>query len=118
MRELPEPEQGPGERILGNPFLVLGVPVGATAAEVEREGQKLLGMIELGLEAAAFYATPLGPRRRSSDLVRWAMSELRDPHRRLLHELWFMGDSRAPAPDSEGVNAWRGARRALGWNSP
>jgi hypothetical protein len=110
------PRDTPGERILANPFLVLGLAPAASALEVEREGQKLLGMVELGLEAAASYATPLGPRPRSVELLRWAMAELRDPHRRLLHELWLSSGTEVRVPASSGANAWRGARAAFGWS--
>ena len=108
-------ERAPGERILANPFLVLGVKPAASPLEVEREGRKLLSMVELGLADAATYATPLGRRPLSIDLLRWAMSELRDPNRRLLHELWLPPEAPAAPPDAGGVDAWRGARAALGW---
>lgn len=76
------------ERLKDNPFYVLGLRPEAARAEVEREGQKLLAMLELGLAAARTYPTPLGPVPRTADKVRAAMAELRDPHKRLLHELW------------------------------
>jgi hypothetical protein len=90
----------PRRRILFNPFYVLGVPVEATRAEVEREGQKLLGMLALGLSQAATYDTPLGPAPRTPEAVREAMAELRDPERRLMHELW----ARVPASTSAGAS--------------
>ena len=71
-----------------NPFYVLGVAPDAARPEIEREGQKLLGMLELGLEAAASYVTPLGRRVRTAEMVRAALAELRDPGRRLTAELW------------------------------
>ena len=83
----------PRRRILHNPFYVLGLPVAASRVEVEREGQKLLGMLALGLSAACTYDTPLGPAPRTPEAVREAMAELRDPERRLIHELW----ARVPA---------------------
>ena len=109
-------------RIARNPFYVLGLRPSATRLEVEREGQKLLGMLELGLRAAATYPTPLGAFPRTASDVRQAMAELRDPERRLLHELWAALDPMAGAaaagggPGAEGRLApWPGARRALGW---
>lgn len=78
----------PYRRIIDNPFYVLGLSPACSRAEVEREGQKLLGMLEVGLSAARTYATPLGARERTADKVREAMAELRDPERRLRHELW------------------------------
>lgn len=71
-----------------NPFFVLELPVTAGPREVEREAARLLGMLELGLAAAATYATPLGPRTRRSEDVRAAAAVLRDPKKRLLAELW------------------------------
>lgn len=114
-------------RFLDNPFHVLGLPKSATRAEVEREGQKLLGMLELGLSSARTYATPVGPGERDATLVRHAMAELRDPDRRLLHELWAWSSSVAeaspttstpPAPSSAArpvVRRWPDALRVLGF---
>lgn len=75
-------------RIVENPFFVLGIPVDATRAELERQGAKLLSMLELGMATAAVYQTPLGSRARDADMIRVAMAELRDPDRRIRHELW------------------------------
>jgi hypothetical protein len=74
-----------------NPFFVLGVAAGATRAEVEREGAKLLAMLAAGLPGAGEYQTPLGPAPRDADTVRAALAELRDPARRLGHEWWARG---------------------------
>jgi hypothetical protein len=84
------------QRIAENPFYVLGLGVAASRQEVEREGHKLLGMLELGLATAASYPSPLGPQPRTAELVRAAMAELRDPQRRLVAELW----ARLPATAS------------------
>lgn len=78
----------PDRRIADNPFYVLGLRPSASRLDVEREGQKLLGMLELKIKAAALYMTPLGPRPRTADQVRTAMAELRTPDKRLLHEFW------------------------------
>jgi hypothetical protein len=75
-------------RLADNPFHVLGLRPDCGRADVEREGQKLLAMLELELSAARTYASPLGTHARSPEQVREAMAELRDPERRLLHELW------------------------------
>jgi hypothetical protein len=80
------------------PFYVLGLAPAATRAELEREAQKLLGMLELGLRSAATYATPLGPQQRTPELIRQAIAELRIPERRLLHELWAALPAPAPQP--------------------
>jgi hypothetical protein len=75
-------------RLTDNPFHVLGLRPDCVRADVEREGQKLIAMLELGLSAARTYASPLGVHERSAEQVREAMAELRDPDRRLIHELW------------------------------
>jgi len=71
-----------------NPLRILGVSAQASAREIEREGEKLLGLIAAGLDEPQRMA-PLGPRARSAEQVRWAMAELRDPHRRALHEFFW-----------------------------
>jgi hypothetical protein len=88
----PERHEHPRARILENPFYVLALRPNATRVEVERQGQKLMGMLELGLASAATYITPIGPAERTTDKVRHALAELRDPERRLVHELWARVD--------------------------
>jgi hypothetical protein len=110
-------------RLAENPFYVLGLRPGCARAEVEREGQKLLAMLELKLSAAATYASPVGKRTRTVDNVRHALAELRDPEKRLGHELWArLAPVEAPAdgaapPDSDGerLAPWPHAPVALGW---
>ena len=128
-----------GERFSENPFYILGLRPDCSRADLEREGQKLLAMLELKLEAARSYPTPLGPMPRTADLVRQAMAELRNPQRRLLHELWaelppspLPGEPPRPAglpPDPPGDSAasaahpagppppWPQARAALGFGA-
>ena len=74
--------------IVDNPFFVLGVAPDASRIEIEREAQKLLGMLELDFIDAKTYPTPLGPQVRTAELVRAAVAALRDPYRRLVAELW------------------------------
>ncbi|MCA9691734.1 MAG: hypothetical protein R3A51_14895 [Nannocystaceae bacterium] len=111
-------------RILENPFHVLGLPPGCARQEMEREGQKLLGMLELGLASAASYDTPLGPRPRTPELVREAMAALRDPGRRARLELWAAPVVAAPreaAPPTEEPASiaapWPEAFTLFGWRS-
>ena len=78
-------------RHLENAFLVLGVPPSANAAEVERQGQKLLAMLAAGLAEADRYPTPFGEQPRTPELVRAALADLRDPDRRLCAEWWARG---------------------------
>ena len=115
-----------------NPFFVLGLPVTATRAEVEREGTKLLGMLELGLSSATTFATPMGRMPRTAEDVRAAMAELRDPDKRLAHELWAQVsplDASEVEPDhasagtcdetsvAPGARRWPDALRALGFGA-
>ncbi|MFV8753320.1 hypothetical protein ACNOYE_22455 [Nannocystaceae bacterium ST9] len=93
-------------RFADNPFHVLGLRPDCGRAEVEREGQKLLAMLELGLSAARRYNSPLGEHERSAEQVREAMAELRDPERRLIHELWAgLAPTPADAPTDAASSA-------------
>ena len=74
-------------QIAENPFFVLGVATDASRIEIEREANKLLGMLELGFVEAKSYATPLGSRPRTSEAVRAAVAALRDPYQRLIAEV-------------------------------
>jgi hypothetical protein len=105
-------------RLADNPFFVLGLAPEASRIEVEREAQKLLGMLELGFSEAATYATPLGPQLRTAELVRSAVAALRDPYQRLVAELWARHapphrPEPPPAPAAPPIR--EGLRRALGW---
>lgn len=127
-----------GRRFADNPFYVLGVSPESPRPQVEREGQKLLGMLELGLRAAATCDTPVGPRPRSPESVRAAMAEVRTPEKRLVHELWAAlpakaeaeakadagepagdpfrrGDESGPPPTQSG---WPLAFALFGWRRP
>ena len=102
-------------RIAENPFHVLELRPGAEPMQVERAGQRILAMLGVGLEAAAAYPTPLGPRIRDADLVRRAMDELRDPVRRAVHEVWAALPPGDPPPPDDRLAPWPEALRALGW---
>lgn len=114
------------DRIALNPFYVLAMPITASRTEIEREGLKLLGMLELGLADARTYPTPCGPMERTADRVREALAELRIPEKRLMHELWAQGAAptawpttdEGPAPVAEATpppDPWIAARRAMGF---
>lgn len=107
----------PREALSRNPFLVLGLPPGASRAEVEREGQRLLDALELGMAGADRYATPLGERLRGAQEVREALAELRDPERRTLHELFVSlpGASPSPPGTTPGPAPFPEAFGAMGW---
>lgn len=114
------------EHLADNPFYVLGLRPDCSRVDVEREGQKLLGMLGLGLKAAATYMTPVGPRPRTEDKVRAAMAALRDHERRLGHEFWAslpppVAPPRPPAPPDTGGPGpapLAEAFAALGWRRP
>jgi hypothetical protein len=104
-----------------NPFYLLGLEPTATELQTEREGRKLLAQLELGIASVRFARTPLGPVERSAELVRSALSELRDPERRRLHALWARLPVAEGADDPGAKDGARDARapwdamRALGW---
>ena len=106
-----------------NPFYVLEVRPGASSTEIEREGQKLLAMLEVGLRGADVYPTPLGGMPRDADLVRRSLDALRDPARASLHAIWAALDPSVEAtlrrdePEDD-VLIWPGAWTALGWRTP
>ena len=104
-------------KIAENPFFVLGISPDASRIEIEREAQKLLGMLELNFADAVTYATPLGPRERTPELVRAAVAALRDPYQRLVAELWarHAPANVSEAPSEDDTPPVRPLRRALGW---
>jgi hypothetical protein len=71
-----------------NPFFVLELVPTASPQDIERQKQKLFGMLKLGLRGAASYDTPLGTCERNPDLVRTAAASLDVPRDRLVWELW------------------------------
>jgi hypothetical protein len=98
-----------------NPFFILEIRVDAPRAEVERAGQKLIGLLALGSARAGRYDTPLGPATRDANSVLQAVAALRDPTERLIYELLADiaggddGGRDAPAL------AWSEAEAAIGW---
>ncbi len=114
-------------RVVENPFYVLELAPDCSWVAIERQGQKLLGMLELGLKPAMIYLTPLGPQARTPTLVRMAMAELQRPERRLYHEFWaklpvqqnpeISGDSGANSAKS-GLAQFVDAFAVHGWSRP
>lgn len=101
-----------------NAFFVLELPVDCSAMDIERQGQKLLAMLELDLQSAGVYRTPRGERPRTQESIRHAMAELREPRKRIVHELWARRPPDAPPPagvDEQLVQAWPEAFVAMGW---
>ena len=108
-------------KVVDNPFLVLGISPDASRIEIEREAQKLLGMLELDFAAAKTYETPLGPRPRTPEAVRAAVAALRDPYQRLVAELWarHAPESKIELPPRDvepPATNMTGARKRLGWS--
>ena len=104
--------------IADNPFFILGLAADASRIEIEREAQKLLGMLELDFIDAKSYATPLGPQTRTPELVRAAVAALRDPYRRLVAELWARhAPAMRPGPPAppNAPAAMPGFRKQMGW---
>ena len=106
-------------RIADNPFYILGLAPDCTRMEFEREGHKLLSMLELRLSAARTYSTPFGSIERTPELVREAMAELRDPQKRLGHELWARLGAATPTTHRDESRTagkpWTDALAVLGW---
>jgi hypothetical protein len=97
-------------KIADNPFFVLGLSPDASRIEIEREAQKLLGMLELDFAAVRTYTTPIGDRPRTPEAVRAAVAALRDPYQRLVAELWARhapAETRVSDDDDE-----------IGWSPP
>jgi hypothetical protein len=99
-----------------DPFALLGVAVTASVRDIEREAQKLLAMLALGVGDAASYPGPDGPRPRTAEAVRAAAARLRDPRQRLLAEV-LAGVPTVPAPSTSAPTAagWPDALRRTGW---
>lgn len=92
-----------------NPFEVLELDATASARDITRQKDKLLGMLELGLQRAKKYTSSRGDKERTADLVRSAAQELERPRSRLTWELWLEPSER----DIEGDEDAAFMRRAL-----
>ena len=105
--------------LLDNPFLVLDIPASATRIEVERAGQKLLAQLAVRVASVMTYRTPGGVQTRDEDKVRAALSALRDPEQRVLHELWAnLPPSDEEEESEQPIASWPSALRSLGWRRP
>lgn len=71
-----------------NPFWVLGLDPGASRVEIERQAKKVEAMLSVGKAGADAWAGPLATGKRTPEIVRWAATELADPGKRLVWELW------------------------------
>ncbi len=99
-----------------NPFFVLGLLPDTSRIELEREAQKLLGMLALGVGDVGTYVSAAGPRPRTPEAVRAAAAQLRDPRQRLLAELMAGAAPPPPAPPAPvAAPGWPDALRRAGW---
>ena len=71
-----------------NPFFLLELKPDAARAEIERAGQRLLALWEIGNASAKRCLTPFGPVDRTDDDIRQAVARLREPRERVALELW------------------------------
>jgi hypothetical protein len=102
-----------------NPFFVLELKANASRVEVERSGQRLLGLLAIAAQGADEYQTPFGPARRDADAVRQALGCLRNPAQRVRYELWANVAPLASRESNESVTApWEAGATALGWGRP
>lgn len=88
------------DRFIGNPFFVLELDVGCSSMDIMRQAEKLLGMLELDLEKAKTYATPMGPQPRTVEKVRAAKARLLIPEKRFFDEIWAQA-----RPPEQGIAA-------------
>jgi hypothetical protein len=65
-----------------NPYFVLELSPSATPGEIERQGRKIIGLIELGAAKGVSYTCALGTFPRDATMVREAIAALHDPKRR------------------------------------
>ncbi|MBL8914535.1 MAG: hypothetical protein JNM17_27775, partial [Archangium sp.] len=73
---------------------------------------------QLGLKESKTYRSPLGERPRTEEMVREAMAELRDPKRRLVHELLASLPASTLVPGSVAqrpATAWPSAPMVFGY---
>jgi hypothetical protein len=65
-----------------SPYYILELAPDATVADIERQGKKLLGLLEVGAAKAKTYTCPLGTFPRDETAIREATALRRDPVRR------------------------------------
>ena len=99
--------------IAENPFYVLGVGAQSSRQDIERQGQKLLSMLALDAAESRTYSTPVGDQPRTPELVRSSLAELRNPERRLLHEILATLPASVVSADKD--EQWRNAPSKFGY---
>jgi hypothetical protein len=72
-----------------NPFLILELTPKAGSREIERQGRKILAMLDLAVRDSTTYPTAWGQQERNAADVRQAMAELADPCRFHFHAFWL-----------------------------
>jgi len=100
-----------------NPFYILEAPAEATPGEIERQGRKIIALLEVGAEKAAHYSCPLGTFPRDATMVRDAIAALRDPKRRMTEAalVQVLGASAPGAAPSDIDGPFEGAFAAAGY---
>ncbi len=88
-----------------NPFRVLGITVDASRMEVERAGQKLLAQLEIGAMSAKYVGEGEQRVQRTPEMVRAAVTALRDPDARIEAELVALA-TECVLPPVAGVSIW------------
>jgi hypothetical protein len=114
----PSDDPPPLRRVTGNAFLVLEQPTSASPQDIESATQRLLTALERGLPAAQRYSTPVGPRLRDAGTVEEAAETLRDPDRRVVHELWAEVGSEPYLDETPSHGRGRGATCAVRGRRP
>jgi hypothetical protein len=102
-------------RFVLNPFYILELRPGCTRVDIERQGQKLLSLLEIGADIGPF-ATPLGRVGRNADMIHQALDLLRNPEHRAFYELWarIPPDPLSPPPPERGA-PWPDALDSFGF---
>lgn len=76
------------ERVVCNPFYVLGLTPAARASDLSMRFASLRDRCDTTAEVT--FTTPLGPQPLTLNTLRWAAAELRDRDRRLIHEMRYV----------------------------
>ncbi len=110
------------QKIIYNPFYILGLRSDSTKAEVEQRARWLLDRLAECPGQEETYTTPLGRFPLTRSRVDEALHELEQPSRRLMHEVWAHLEPgpedppspRVPEPNRQPFD-WSRLRRLVGW---
>jgi hypothetical protein len=73
-----------------NPYFILELDPDASPLEIERQGKKLLALLEVGAAKGRSYESPFGSFDRDATMVREAVAALRDARRRERERCLFL----------------------------